>query len=200
MGGGSSTPSSGAAVREVEVREKVITKYVVPPDTDEQQKVRLLAKLEKQMQELQDEIKVLPPAITKDIKLTVLSEEDVTLLRYSQLQDKTVLFENIRQIFKKHPLLEFINQTAESMIATMSSTEEMTDIMRWNKRHMVKRVGDTVYGFEAHYKVQILQKEKGKVFTSKETVMLIAYKCLVHSMELNPANYPDDEQMKKLTF
>ena len=76
---------------------------------------------------LKDEMKDIPPAFTDQIKETVSMEEDVILLRYADLKDKAVLQKNIEDIFCKHPMLKFINDTSKSMVAAMSSTEEMTD-------------------------------------------------------------------------
>lgn len=82
----------------------------------------------------------------------------------------------------------------------MASSEELQEILRWQERKMVKRVGDKVYGIEAHYKVKVLEETKGTVFRSRDTVVLIAYKCIAHAMDLNPADFPDDEEHKQLTF
>ena len=84
----------------------------------------------------------------------------------------------------------------------MTSSQELQEIFRWQERKMVKRVGDKVYEIEAHYKVKVLEESKGTMFTgrSKDTVVLIAYKCIAHVMDLNPAEFPDDEELKQLTF
>ena len=67
---------------------------------------------------------------------------------------------------------------------------------------MVKRANDKVYGIEAHYKVKILEETQGNFVTgkSKDTVVLIAYKCMSHVMDLKPENFPDTEEFKQITF
>ena len=155
------------------------------------------------MKSLKDEMKDIPPAFTDQIKETVSMEEDVILLRYADLKDKAVLQKNIEDIFCKHPMLKFINDTSKSMVAAMSSTEEMTDAMRWNQRKLIKRIGQNVYGMEAHFKVQLVQKEKSKhlgLSTSRETFFMVAYKTCAHSIEGDPDGYPDEDDIKRLTF
>ena len=79
----------------------------------------------------------------------------------------------------------------------MTSSQELQEIFRWQERKMVKRVGDKVYEIEAHYKVKVLKEITGR---SKDTVVLIAFKCIAHVMDLNPAEFPDAEELKQLTF
>ena len=64
----------------------------------------------------------------------------------------------------------------------------------------MKRVGDKVYGMEIHYKVKILEGTKGWVVKKKDTVILVAYKALAHTMDLRPEEYPDDEELQQLKF
>ena len=81
--------------------------------------------------------------------------------------------------------------------------EEMTEILRWQEHKIMKRIGNQVYGIEAHYKVKLLEETEGEYMgfrSSKETVVLIAYKCLAHAMDLNPEDYPDEETFKQITF
>ena len=75
----------------------------------------------------------------------------------------------------------------------MASSEEKKEILRMHKKKMVKRVGEKVYKIEAHYKVKILEETKGSMpgFKSKDTVVLIAYKCISHVMDLQPEDCPD---------
>lgn len=175
----------------------------VAPDADEQQKVVLLERLEKQVQELREEIKEIPPSFTDEIKETVSMEEDVMLLRYADLKDKSIIQRNIQDIFSKHPILEFIMETAKSMISSMSTTQEMTDAMRWNNRKLVKRVGNKIFGLEAHFKVQLLEKKESHnlgLTSSRDTILIVAYKCRAHSIEGDPESFPDEQDMKHLKF
>ena len=187
MGGGSS---------KTEVKE--VVKYV---ESDESKRAAILAKLDHQLEDLKKEVTTVPQIINDNIKTTVSKLEDATLLRYSQLQDMTKIEDNIKQVFKGFPVMQVIVDAASNMIAAMNATEELTEILRWQQRKLVKRVGDKVYGLEVHYKVKILEETKGWVGNKKkETVVLVAYKAIAHSMDLNPADYPDDDELHMLKF
>ena len=185
----------------VEVKEvvKEVVKYV---ESDESKRAAMLAKLDHQLDSLRKEVASIQPVIRENVHSTVFQLEDATLLRYSQLEDMTVIKKNIEQIFEGFPVMSVIVDAASNMIAAMKSTEELTEIMRWHQRKVMKRVGKNVYGMEVHYKVKILEETKGAWLTSKkkETVVLVAYKAIAHSMSVSPDKYPDDEVLGKLTF
>lgn len=178
---------------------KEIVKYV---ESDESKRIRLLGQLEKQLEQLKQEVITVEPTINSNVRETVRQEQEALLMRYSQLTDKEQVVRDIRGIFSGFPILEFLVETASKLVSTMASSQELQEILRWQERKMVKRIGDKVYGIEAHYKVKVLEETKGNVpgFKSKDTVVLIAYKCIAHVMDLNPAEFPDDEEHKKLTF
>ena len=189
MGGESSKP-------------KTIVKTVYV-ESDESKRARVLSKLENQLEQLKEEVVSVEPSIQKSVKETVYVEQDALLMRYSQLKDKSKIEQDIRNMFGDFPLLGFIVDTASRMVTAMTSSEEMTEILRWQERKIVKRIGNQVYGIEAHYKVKLLEETKGEYMgfrSSKETVVLIAYKCLAHAMDLNPEDYPDEETFKQITF
>ena len=187
MGGGSS---------KVEVKE--VVKYV---ESDESKRAAILAKLSHQLEDLRKEVTLVEPTIKDNIKSTVSELKDATLLRYSQLQDMSKIEEDIKQVFKGFPVMQVIVDAASNMIAAMNATEELTEILRWQERKLVKRIGNNVYGMEVHYKVKILEETKGWVGArKKETVVLVAYKALAHSMDLRPEDYPDDDELQRLQF
>lgn len=176
---------------------KEIVKYI---ESDESKRMRLLGELERQLEELKQEVITVEPTINSNVRETVRQEQEALLMRYSQLTDKEQVVRDIRGIFSGFPILEFLVETASKLVSTMASSQDLQEILRWQERKMVKRIGDKVYGIEAHYKVKVLEETKGTVFKSKDTVVLIAYKCIAHVMDLNPAEFPDDEEHKKLTF
>ena len=185
MGGGSS--------KTVEV-----VRYV---ESDESKRAAVLVRLDHQLEDLKKEVTTVPQIINDNVKSTVSKMEDATLLRYSQLQDMTKIEDNIKQVFKGFPVMQVIVDAASNMIAAMNATEELTEILRWQQRKLVKRVGDKVYGLEVHYKVKILEETKGWVGNKKkETVVLVAYKAIAHTMDLRPEDYPDDDELHMLKF
>lgn len=187
MGGGNS---------KVEVKE--VVKYV---ESDESKRAAILLKLDNQLEDLKKEVTMVEPVIRDNVRSTVSKLEDATLLRYSQLQDMTKIEDNIKQVFKGFPVMQVIVDAASNMVAAMNATDELTEILRWQQRKLVKRVGDKVYGIEVHYKVKILEEMKGWIGQKKkETVVLVAYKALAHAMNLNPSEYPDDDELQALKF
>ena len=176
---------------------KEIVKYV---ESDESKRMRLLGQLENQLEQLKQEVITVEPVFSSNVRHTVCQEQDALLMRYSQLKDKEQVVRDIQAVFGGFPLLGFLVDTAVKLVSTMTSSEELQEVLRWHERKMVKRIGDKVYAMEAHYKVKVLEETKGTVFKSKDTVVLIAYKCIAHVMDLDPAEFPDAEEHKKLTF
>ena len=166
-------------------------------ESDERRRLRL----NEQLEELKQELTTVEPAITTNVRETVCHQQDALLMRYSQLIDKEAVIKNIQELFAGFPLLEAITDTATRMVTALTSTDELQEILRWQERTKVVRIGDKVYGMEAHYKVKVLEESKGHVFNrSKDTVVLIAYKCTVYAMDHDPKDFPDDQEHKKLTF
>ena len=169
--------------------------------SDEQKQAEMIRQLETQLAGLKREVQSVQAIITDDVKDTTHSIEDAVIMSYSQLDDRKKIEENIREIFGNSPGMEYLVDTAKSLIATMTSTKEMTEIVRWQQRKMTKRIGNKVVGLECHYKVKIMEKDGGRFsLRSKETVCLLAYKFLVHTMNKSPNDYLDDEESKQLTF
>ena len=123
-------------------------------------------------------------------------------MRFIELTDEKEMVRHIQSIFGDFPLLEFLVETVTKLVNITTSSQDLQEILRWHERKKVTRGGDKVSGIEAHYKVKVLKKTKGNVplFKSKDTVVLLAYKCIVYVMDLNPAEFPDAEELKQLTF
>jgi len=169
-------------------------------ESDPQQQAEIVRQLETQLASLQQEVQSVRAIIVEDVMDTTHSIEDAVIMRYSQLEDRRKIEQNIRDIFGTSPGMEYLVDTAKSLIATMTSTKEMTEIVRWQQRKTTKRIGDKVVGLECHYKVKILEKRVGMFNSSKETVCLLAYKFLVHTLDKCPEDYLDDEESKMLAF
>ena len=175
---------------------------VIQVESDESKRIRLLGKLDNQLKELQAEVTSVEPSIKENVKETIHLEQDALLMRYSELSNKQLIVEHVKQIFGDFPLLEFLVDTSTTLVSVMASSEEMKELLRWHEKKLVKRVGNKVYGIEAHYKVKVLEETKGNMVTgkSKDTVVLIAYKCLSHTMDLDPEDFPDDKELEKIKF
>ena len=172
-------------------------------ESDESKRVRLLGQLDRQLEDLRLEVTSVEPAIQDNVRETIRQDQGALLMRYSLLTDKDKIAQDIQTIFTGFPLLGFLVDTATRLVSTMTSSQELQEILRSQEQKMVKRVGNKVYRIEAHYKVKILEESKGGVpgFRSKDTVVLIAYKCIAHAMDLDPEDFPDDEEYyKQITF
>ena len=101
-----------------------------------------LNKLDNQLAVLKKEVESVEPVIKNNVKAEVHRVEDAAILRYSQLQDISAIKENIEQIFSGFPVMSVLVDAATNMVAAMNATEELTEIVRWQQRKAVKRMGD----------------------------------------------------------
>lgn len=177
-------------------------KEIVDKVSDDVQRTKLREELNSQLDELREEVNLVEPSIQDNVKQTIFVMKDATLIRYKDLAERKKIVEHVREMFGKYPLAEFLIDTTATLVNVMSSTEEMKELFRWHERKMVKRVGNKVFGVEVHYKIKMLDETKGLIpgLKTKDTVVLIAFKCLNHAMDLNAADYPNDEEYKHLTF
>lgn len=182
----------------VKVQVKEIVKEV---ESDESKRATMLMSLNNQLEDLKKEVNTVEPIIKDNVVSEVFKIEDATLMRYSQLKDMSKIEEDIKKVFKGFPVMDLIVDSATNMISAMNATDELTEILRWQQRKLVKRVGDKVFGVEVHYKVKILEETKGWVGSrKKETVVLIAYKTIASVMDHNPHDFPDEQQLAALKF
>ena len=187
-------------VKEVVKTEiKEVVKYV---ESDASKRAALLVKLDNQLDSLKKEVATVEPIIKENVLSEVQKVEDAAVLRYSQLQDVSMIQKNIKQVFKGFPVMSVLVDAASNMVAALNSTEELTEILRWQHRTAKKRIRDKVYGIEVHYKVNILEETKstGWRSTKKETVVLVAYKAIASVMDLDPSQYPDEDEFAAIKF
>lgn len=171
-------------------------------ESDESKRIRLLGQLDNQLKELKAEVTSVQPSIKENVRETIFLEQNALMIRYSELKNKQKIVEHVKEMFGNFPLLEFLVDTATTLVSVMASSEEMKELLRWHDKKLVKRVGNKVYAIEAHYKVKVLEEIKGNRITgtSKDTVVLIAYKCLSHAMDLDPEDFPDDKALAQIKF
>ena len=171
-------------------------------ECDEIQKIKIRGELNTQLDQLKEEVDSVEPSIQDHVQETIFTVKDATLIRYKDLAERKKIVEHVSQMFGKFPLAEFLIDTTATLVNVMSSSEEMKELLRWHERKMVKSIGNKVFGVEVHYKIKLLDETTGIRYVSKtkDTVVLIAYKCLNHVMDLNPADYPNDEEYKQLKF
>lgn len=176
--------------------------------------------LDEQLDAMKDEVKDVEEIINDDVIDTIKSIEDSVLLQYEQLRDMSTIETNIRQVFKGFPALDVLVDAATSMIAAMKNTEELKKMFRWQQRKIIQRVPgkggnpDRVVGLELHYKVKIVEETEvagalkrfgGWVSgtpakDNTKTIVMVAYKCLAKTMNLEPSDYLDKDELDDLKF
>lgn len=181
--------------------ESKVTEIVDEHEGDEIQKIKIPLELSNQLDQLKKEVDSVEPSIQDHVKETIFTVKDATIIRYKDLSEREKIVDHVSQMFGKFPLAEFLIDTTTTLVSIMSSSEEMKERLCWYERKMVKCVGRKVYGVEVYYKIKMLDETKGLLSKTKDTVVLIAYKCLNHAMNLDPADYPnDDEEYIQLKF
>ena len=174
-------------------------------ESDASIEARVRGSLDTQLATLKDEVVQVSPVIQEKVITTINEISDAIVIRYRQLENMEKIECNIRDILGSSALpqvTEFLVETATRMISAMNSTDEMKEIMRWQRRKQVVNVDGQVVGMEVHYRVKLLE-EKTKYYISKssrDTVVLIGYKIMVHSLRENPDHVLTASQLKGLTF
>ena len=173
-----------------------LTKYVERQDG---KRVRCLGQLDRQLEALRKEVNMVKPSIRVNIRETVNQQQDAIVVRYSELSDKDKLILDIQNMFADSSLLNVLVDTAIERVIAIASSQELQETVGWQERTVIKPVGNKVYRLEAHYKVKILEdNSKGNKFSrSKETTVLIAYKFIVHTMDLHPKDFSGGKRLQE---
>lgn len=186
MGQGSSTP-------------KVETRVVVRVEQVESEESKAIRELNNQLDAMKAEVMQVPQVITDRVKETFDSKQDALLIRYSDLKNKEMIANDVRKMFGRFPFSDVVVDTAAQMIESMQDSKAMKEAIRWHERKQIRRVGDKVVGIELHYKIKLLEETHGTVFSKTDTLVLVAYKVLAHSMEGSPDEYFDKTELDSLT-
>ena len=140
-----------------------------------------LTNLDSRLEGLRKEIQNRPKAIEKGVATTISTLDDAVIMRYSQLQDTRVIEENVEKIFQKFPGREQVVIATHEMIANMMSTKSKT-LQGWQHRKKFKNHKGKTIGIEIHFKTEMFE-EIDPHRSNRDTVVLIAYKCLAHMMD-----------------
>lgn len=183
---------------------KTVTKEVVKTvyaNTDEANTALALCQLENKTKELQAEVQNIKQEFPdKDIIRTLATTQDVLVLRYKELEETSKILKNVSQIFAKFPGSSFINETAQKLVLTMRSTDELKEIIRWQSNKVVRNVDGQVYGIEVHYKLNMMEDIKKHYISKdqKDTILIVAYKCITHTMNASVTDVPSEASWEKL--
>uniref|UniRef100_A0A1X7U7C8 Uncharacterized protein n=1 Tax=Amphimedon queenslandica TaxID=400682 RepID=A0A1X7U7C8_AMPQE len=183
--------------------EVVYKPHVVPVkvevESEQSKKYRKLLQADKQLEKIQQEIACLDPVIT-GYRSQCGSSEAAVIVQYEGDIDKDTIASNIEVLFPNNPCKNELIETATSMLMTIKTTDEIRDVLKWEKRTLYKTVEGKVFGFELQYKIKYFDELKGRVygFRSNETTLLVAYKSALYVMDEDPEDFPDSEQLKAI--
>ena len=171
-------------------------------ESEESKHMKLIYQLENQLKQLKEEVTNVPAVITESdgVKKTVDTIQDAVVIRYTDLTDSSVLKDNVEALFKKSPAKELVSESAVTVLQTLRTTREMKEINRWYEQKRFERNGNKVFGIELHYTVRAFEEKKGVQYlnASKDTVVMIAYKVAVHTMNGELEDYATKEEMEAI--
>ena len=173
---------------------------IVKVESEESKHMKLIYQLENQLKQLKEEVTSVPAVITESdgVNKTVDSIQDAVVIRYTDLTDTSVLKDNVEALFKKSPAKTLVSESAVTVLQTLRTTREMKEINRWYEQKRFERNGDKVFGIELHYTVRAFEEKKGMQYVSgsKDTVVMIAYKVVVHTMNGDIKDYPTKGELE----
>ena len=153
-----------------------------------------ITNLDSSLDSLRQEIKSRPQAITQGVKNTISSIEDAVILRYSDLQDQREIERNVETIFSKFPGREKVVDSTKRMIDDMQSSRS-DQLQGWQHNKKFKDHEGKKIGIEIHYKTQMFEAGSS---ANRDTVVLIAFKCLAHTMDTSIEHgYMDTDELSE---
>ena len=178
-----------------------VIKYV---ESDKAKQAMAMVELDKQLSKLSDEVRGVDNLFPSDkISETMQCHQDTLIMRYERLNDMGTILKNIETIYAEYPGIEMLKEHAKRLIQCTQDAASLKEIMRWQSCKALKVVDGKSVGIEIHYKLKIFDESSSGGFwrdAKKETLVLIAYKCVAHAMNVRPTNLPDYDKVKKLTF
>ena len=96
--------------------------------------------IDEQLKQTRMEVREQPALITQNVIQQIYSREDSMVLRYNDLNDKSKIIDHLATIFKDEVALTFLTNAAQKMISAFQSSEEMTELCRWNQVKKVNKV------------------------------------------------------------
>ncbi|XP_046861216.1 uncharacterized protein LOC124454452 [Xenia sp. Carnegie-2017] len=151
-----------------------------------------------QLKQTKKEVREQRPLITQNVIEQIYSQEDSMVIRYSNLKDISEITNHLETIFKDEQALEFLTNAAQKMISAFKSSEEMTELCRWNQVKKIQKCGDQVVGMELHYKVVI--NEDKNVIRANDTIVILGYKFIKSALSTKVHNLPGEQDLKALRF
>ena len=106
-------------------------------------------------------------------------------------------------MFEGFPGADFVLDTAKKFLVAMRSTDELKEVLRWQSNKVIQNIDGQAVGVEVHYKLNIVDETKKKNYImkdEKDTIFMVAYKTLAHSMRVSVSEIPSWEKLKSIKF
>ena len=118
------------------------------------------------------------------------------------MDETTKILGNISEIFEGFPGAAFVLDTAKKFLVAMRSTEELKEILRWQSNKVILDIDGQAVGIEVHYKLNIVEETKKNYIMKNETdtIFMVAYKTLAHSMKVQVGDIPSWDKLKNVQF
>ena len=154
-----------------------------------------------ELQKLKQEVMQIEPTIRTNVRVTVSHTENALSAHYHQLRDQKNVIESVKAIFAGSPGLGFVLDAASRLLSSLTSSDQSNSMVHWQMCHKIVRQGNYVYGMELHYKIKKQEGAKTHLLHhSSDAKMLVAFNYMVHIMDYDPENFPNDQELGKLTL
>lgn len=154
------------------------------------------------LKDMKEDILKAAPLINENVHATLYEISDAIVLRYHQTLDMLKISQNLKEILGNSTtpqVTELLVEGATAMISAMHLTREMKEIVRWQRRKQVMNIDGKVLGMETHYQIKILEQQS-KHSSSKDTVILLCYKTLIHLLQEKPEFHFTSTQLKEASL
>ena len=93
--------------------------------------------IEKKERAIKEEISQQEPLITQNVRQQLEYHEDVLIVKYNELRNRSHIISHLEQIFKGDNVMQFLKEQATRMVTVFQDSAEMKQLSRWNS---VKKV------------------------------------------------------------
>jgi len=187
----------GSSSSKTETKE--VVQYI---ESDEAKRAKLLMTLERQLSALGDEVKGVSTLFPEDkISETVSCYQDAVMMRYEKLNDMSTILSNLELIFADFPGVKLLMDHAKKLILCTRQSSSLKEILRWQSSKVMTVIDGKTVGLEVHYKLKIFEEDTGRFYSpKKDTVVLIGYKCVAHTMNVPACHVPNTDKLKQISM
>ena len=166
-----------------------------------------MMQLDQQLSALGEEVRKVDPLFAEEkILETVACYQDAVMMRYERLDDMDTILKHLESVFIDFPGVDTLMDHAKKLIQCTRDSSALKEIMRWQSSKVMRVIEGSTIGIEVHYKLKIYEESTGSRFwfspssLKKDTVVLIGYKCVSHTMNVNASSVPNVDKLKRITL